>query len=257
MGMGNRGPDFWLIRAIQRKDLAGAEAALRAGASPRACDENMRFALTVAAGAGGGEGEALVRRLLEAGANPEDRGPEGARALHWAAISGGGGAARALLEAGADPNAKSAMELTPLMTAALAGRPEAMAALAEFGGRLEEWRGGKETALHIAAREGQAGAARELARLGARVDLPDRQLGSTPLMLAASRGSLECARALLEAGADPRARSPEGACAEDLARRGGHGECAGWLRSERERRDLAAGVELPGDAAARGPRGGI
>jgi ankyrin repeat protein len=56
--------------------------------------------------------------------------------------------------------------------------------------------------------------------------------GTTPLHLAARYGHAAAARRLLDAGADPSARSATGETAADLARAAGHPELAGLL-SER------------------------
>ena len=56
--------------------------------------------------------------------------------------------------------------------------------------------------------------------------------GTTPLHLAARYGHAAAARRLLDAGADPSARSATGETAADLARAAGHADLAGLL-SER------------------------
>lgn len=58
--------------------------------------------------------EAVLRRLLEAGADPALANAEGNTALHWAALNGAAGAASALLAAGASPSALNAHEETPV-----------------------------------------------------------------------------------------------------------------------------------------------
>jgi ankyrin repeat protein len=58
--------------------------------------------------------EDVLRRLLEAGADPGLSNAEGNTALHWAALNGASGAASALLAAGASPSALNAHEETPV-----------------------------------------------------------------------------------------------------------------------------------------------
>ena len=53
--------------------------------------------------------------------------------------------------------------------------------------------------------------------------------GTTPLHLAARYGHTAAARRLLDAGADPTARSARGETAADLARAAGHAELVGLL----------------------------
>ena len=95
-----------------------------------------------------------------------------------------------LLRAGADPALTSgtmAPGTTCLSTAAAQGRPRLLRLLLA-GGRL-------------------AGA----------VNRADEEQGFTPLMLAARRGCKECVELLLQAGADPQARTAGGKSAADLA----------------------------------------
>ena len=81
---------------------------------------------------------ALVRLLLQNGADPNRRDTLGTTALMLAAASGNADAVTALVDAGADPNAKEAARgETALMFAAAEGRTDAVAALL---GRGAEWR---------------------------------------------------------------------------------------------------------------------
>jgi hypothetical protein len=55
-----------------------------------------------------------VKLLLEAGANPDAKTPEGDTALHWAAFTGKKEIVKVLIEGGADPNVKDAAGKTAL-----------------------------------------------------------------------------------------------------------------------------------------------
>ena len=73
-----------------------------------------------------------------------------------------------------------------------------------------------------------------LVRLGADLDATDRFTGETALMAAAFNGKVECARALLDAGADRTLRATggywEGKTALEIAYLRGKAEAAALLR---------------------------
>eukprot|EP01047_Picozoa_sp_COSAG01_P041740 COSAG01_NODE_3599_length_5889_cov_19.716580_2_plen_676_part_00 len=82
----------------------------------------------------------------------------------------------------------------------------------------------------MAALKGHAGVVSVLARLGADLDATDRD-GQTALMAAACKGKVECARALLDAGADRtlRATECERETALEMAENAGYGEGPGAI----------------------------
>ena len=94
-----------------------------------------------------------VAALLNAGADPDARDPDGATALSWAVVRGNVGTATLLLEAGADPEPTNELGIGP---------------------------------LGLAVENGSAGMVRLLLEHGASPG-PPRQSGETPLMTAASR----------------------------------------------------------------------
>jgi ankyrin repeat protein len=107
-----------------------------------------------------------------------------------------------LLKSGADPNAPLPGGETPLMTAARTGTLTAVKVLLANGARVEdkdERRG--QTALIWAAAEGHAPVVQALIDGGAdfRARVPS---GLTPLMFAAREGRLHVVRTLLKAGSD-------------------------------------------------------
>ena len=164
---------------------------------------------------------AIIRMLLEAGADPDSPNPENQTALMAVARTGNVRAARLLLEAGADVNAVEAWgRQTALMWAAAQKQPEMVQLLIDHGAELDRrgvdrnWqrrvtaeprpkdldRGGF-TPLLYAAREGCVECARRLVEAGADIDLhdPDR---TTPLVLAIMNMRFDTAAYLIEAGAD-------------------------------------------------------
>ena len=127
----------------------------------------------------------------------------------------------ALLKAGADPNGRTPEGETPLMAVARAGKVDAAKRLLEAGADInakEDF--GGQTALMWAAAQSQVEMVKLLASKGA--DLNARGIirqwerkiiteprpkdmnkgGFTPLIYAAREGCVECARYLVEAGAD-------------------------------------------------------
>jgi hypothetical protein len=94
------------------------------------------------------------------------------------------------------------------------------------------------TRLFMAAQEGrQIEKVREAVADGADVnamlepEASNRDLGSTPLSFAASRGRMDMVTQLLEAGADPGLRRPDGRTAADFAELNGHPDIASALRA--------------------------
>lgn len=162
---------------------------------------------------------AEARRLLAAGADPNQAVPRLGTPLILAATQGHGDIVEALLGAGADP------------------------AFAERGG--ERPADLQRTPLGAAARQGDLEVVRRLLAAGAPVDLAPRG-DATPLMNAAERGHRDVVEALLDAGADPKAVIRGDGTPLIAAARGGDAEVV--------RRLLDAGADpnvyVPGDETA-------
>lgn len=147
----------------------------------------------------------ILLTLLFVGCRPMADSP-----LARAAAAGAQGEVEALLASGADPNAPGGRGVMP---------------------------------LHAAARNGRVGVIGALVRAGAAIDRRDEAAnGWTPLMHAIHKNRPEAARALLEAGADPNARSRGGTSALLMA--------AGYGQTVIVRELLARGAdpraEMPG-----------
>jgi ankyrin repeat protein len=171
---------------------------------------------------------AEVKRLIAAGADVNAHNDYNATPLSEAAVTGNVEVIRRLLAAGANVNATNADGQTPLMVLARSSNVEAAKLLLDRGADVnqrEAWRG--QTALMWAAAEGQPEMVRLLVRRGAEVDARsavndwERQVtaeprmqarpsgGFTPLLYAARRGCVECARHLLDGGASINLADPD------------------------------------------------
>jgi uncharacterized protein len=171
----------------------------------------------------------LTERLLKLGADPNSRNDYGATPLSVAAVVGDAAVVRKLLEAGANVDSPNADGQTALMIIARTSNLEVAKLLLQHGADVdahERWRG--QTALMWAAAEGQPEMVRLLVQYhadpNARSKLTnfERQVsaeprmqarpsgGFTPLLYAARKGCLGCARYLLAGGADVNLSDPDG-----------------------------------------------
>lgn len=217
--------EMTLLEAVETGDTATALRLLEAGADPNALTADGASALMWAAYQDDPE---LVEALLAAGADPNVQNDFGSSAITEAAIIGSEYVIAALIDAGADPNTRNPEGETPLMAVARAGSVEAARVLLDAGADInatENW--GGQSALMWAAAQGQADMIRLLASRGADLDAHgvirqwERKTiteprpkdmnkgGFTALLYAAREGCTGCARALIEAGADPDLSDPE------------------------------------------------
>lgn len=95
----------------------------------------------------------------------------------------------------------------PLHNAAMVGRLQEVRRLIRAGQNLNQFDEFSKTPLHWAADNEHLDVIRELIRSGADVNaIDDEHIGNTPLAQVAGRCSLELAKVLLDAGADPTIR---------------------------------------------------
>jgi ankyrin repeat protein len=207
-----------LVTAAQRDDRSAALAELERGADVKARSSDGTTALHWAIYHDDVE---LVTRLLAAGADPNAANDYGATPLGEAAVAANTAVIERLLAAGADVNGIGKDGETPLMVLARSSNVEAARLLIEHGADVnakEAWR--EQTALIWAAAQKQPAMVKLLVDSGADPNARskpndwDRQVsgekrrqyrpfgGLTALMYAAREGCADCARALVEGGAD-------------------------------------------------------
>jgi ankyrin repeat protein len=171
----------------------------------------------------------LVEALLAARADPNARNDYGSTPMSEAAVVGNVRVLRDLLAAHADVESANADGQTALMILARTSNVEAARLLIDHHANVnarERWR--NQTPLMWAAAQGQPAMLKLLLEHGAQVDARssvnewERQVtaeprmqarpsgGFTPLLYAARRGCLECARQLLDHRADKNLSDPDG-----------------------------------------------
>ena len=200
-----------------------------------------------------------VDLLIRAGAKVSTANREGVTPMQLAALNGNAAIIEKLIKAGANPNAPlTKYGDTALMMAARTGKPAAIKLLLDNGAQVnakETW--GDTTALMWAVSERHPAAVKMLVERGADVNARSKFVPSatgrgfegatpvapqttqaaqehasgllTPLMFAAREGDVECARALLAAGADVNATGGDGKDALSLAIFNGSYDVASFL----------------------------
>ncbi|MEZ4696762.1 MAG: ankyrin repeat domain-containing protein [Rhodothermales bacterium] len=158
----------------------------------------------------------LVRVLLDLGADPEIKDANGNTAL-MLAVSRMPQLIPAMVEAGANPNTKGPSDWTALHFAAESGVADVIDDLLRLGADLSLRSERGRTALSVAAAHANTDAVRLLIENGAEVDAADDE-SNTPLMLASGAGSARTVEVLLRSGASRKARNEDGKRAVDVAK---------------------------------------
>lgn len=184
------------------------------GPAPRPLRADGRVLLATRA-----DDHVALRRLAAAGEPLDAPSPDaGLTALCVPAVRGDLALTNLLLELGADPNARDDRGMSPLGHAIVhgAGLP-VLTALADAGADLSAVNVDGFGLLHAAAECGRGELVPWL--LGRGVALEARTgRGHTALQLACALGTLDAVDALLAAGADPQATSPDGTAREIAVR---------------------------------------
>ena len=166
---------------------------------------------------------AMVKLLLDAGADANEALPGGETALMTASRTGEIETVRALLARGAGPNAKEERHgQTAIMWAAAENHAAVVEELIKAGADFKSSVDSGFTPFLFAVREGHIATAKVLLRAGVDVNAPMEPQrtggrrgsygrprgGTSALLLAASNAHYELAAVLLDAGADPNAAEP-------------------------------------------------
>jgi len=162
------------------------------------------------------------QRLLVEPGLAHERHTYGRTLLHDAAGSGTLAMVKLLLQLGADPNAMDEAGHTPLYCvgnecSADSGR-DVVRTLARAGADLNANGGVKQcTALHMAARRGNVGVAEALLDCGADIEARDTA-GDTPLRRAVNCSKIEVVALLISQGADAGSKGSKGLTVRQAAR---------------------------------------
>ncbi len=160
----------------------------------------------------------LLRHLLAAGADPNERDEQRRPALSLAARLGRTEAVRQLLAAGANACTESRARETALFLAAAGGHEQIFLMLLEAGANPHVVKSNRANLYHAAAAGGSPLILGRLMQESV-YGLNERQRqGRTPLMLAVRRDHVDAARMLLENGANPCQRVHRRKRIIDLAR---------------------------------------
>ena len=151
-----------------------------------------------------------VRALLSQDVDVNTLQPDGATALHWAALRDDLETADLLIRAGAFVNPVNEYGVTPLLLAAENGSAAMIEKLLNRGANPNAAIPNGETPLMTAARTGTTDAVNALLAWGADVNAKETSQEQTALMWAAGEGHTQVARTLIEHGADVQARTTGG-----------------------------------------------
>jgi ankyrin repeat protein len=236
--------------AAYRNDLQMADILIAAGADVKARSREGATAMYLASINGSA---LMIEKLLKAGADPNERGPEDETPLMLAARNGNLDAIRLLLDHGAQIDATEDLRgTTALMWAAEQGHSDAVKLLIQHGANLAaaskpDTRNSRNNlAPSVAERlnqdkrfgarrpppgQGGAGGASNTEAFFSFFDrpVPVDGGGLTPLIYAARQDCLECAKVLVESGANVNQRTKYGWTALLTATQNRHYRLAAYL----------------------------
>jgi ankyrin repeat protein len=213
--------------AIERGDLDEVRALLDAGLpADTRIDYGEHFSYPLMKACWEGDA-AIVRLLLERGADVDARSEDGGAAIFDAVSRERAEIVGILLAAGADPNVVNVYMQSPLSNAVAAAQVEIVEALLRAKAK-QELPGLVLTPLVHAVFAGNGDMVRRLVRHGARIDHAS-EYGQTALSSAITAGKPEMVALLIELGANVNQKAPDGATPLAMARDGDQEDVARML----------------------------
>lgn len=234
--------------AVYRDNLPMADLLIAAGANVKTPNREGATPLSLASINGS---PAMLQALLKAGADPNERGPQGETPLMLASRNGNTEAIRVLLDHQADVGATEKLRgTTALMWAVEQSHPAAVKLLIEHGANVRaetnpDTRNARNNLANTFTERlnssfGAVGQARVRGSVNAppagedfrpppRRPAPTDGGGLTPLVFAAREDCLECAKLLLDAGADVNQRTRYGWTALLVATQNRHYKLSAYL----------------------------
>jgi TPR repeat protein len=204
---------FPLHKAAEQNNIALVKSLIEKGANVNAADQLGWSPLHYAAYRGHKQTAEL---LLNSGAIVNAKADNGVRPLHLAAEQGQTALVKLLLGKGADVNVRQVQGWTSLGLAAQKGHLETVKLLLEKGADVNSKSKSGLTPLHTAVSKGSREVVELLLSKGAEVNAKSNN-GRTPLHTAAYQNQQEVVKLLLAGGADPRAKDIEGKTPIDFA----------------------------------------
>jgi ankyrin repeat protein len=179
-----------------------------------------RMGQTALMWAAAGGHTAAAQALIARGANVNAASKTGFTSLLFAAQAGDAECVKTLIAAKADPHFKSPDGAGAFALALARGHEDVARLMLDYGVDVNQRDRNGSTPLHEAVRLEKAGLVRDLvsrgANLEARTAAPTGPLARfragelTPFLTAAETGSVEMMKLLVELGADPKAKNPDG-----------------------------------------------
>jgi len=216
-----------LLQAVRFANLETVQRLIHHGADPGNGGTFSSFLLGEATMRQDDQQEAVVRALLDGGANPNN--PHVSSILSYAAQHKATiGSIHALLEHGANPSGSDNDDMTALHFAAQQGRGDLADLLLDYGADHQSANIVECTPLHLAALSVDMDMVSKLISRGADPAGLNSLIseGNTVLTFAATNGDFDSTQRLLENGANPR-----------LAMQGSH-----WIEEEKRQRSHPTGA---------------